>query len=176
MTKKILRLLALMLLVTTLSGCGVVHGLISLVAPDVTEATDLPHLLVRQIDVCMYPNDGEFTRHYESQQNLTAILQALRGMVTTKAPEEAPSLTDGQAYYAVTATYACGDQQVYYLLGYQYMKVGEEDWCTIEFDRAMDFVQYLKQHPSDNGTYIPPATLPTPATEAPETEAPPTEA
>jgi hypothetical protein len=129
MVKKIIRLIALMLSVFMLSGCGILHAAISLVAPDVTEATDLPHLMVKYIDVEMHPENGSFSRHYQSQQNLTAILRLLREMDSGKAPEAQPDLEDGQSYYTVTATYASGEQQVYYVLGYQFLKIGDGDWC-----------------------------------------------
>ena len=166
MKKKMLTALALLLVMTTLSGCGA----ISLLAPNVTEATDLPHLLVQQIDVAMYPSDTELARHYESQQNLTAILQILRTLVTTKAPEKAPDLEDGQTYYTVTTTYSCGDSRVYYIVGYQFLKAGDDDWCVIDFNKAMELTQYLRTHPSENGTYVPPAVTPTTPSLPVETE------
>ena len=175
MTQKILRLSALMLCVFLLSGCGILNAAISLVAPDVTAENDLPHLMVQQIDVEMHPANGSFGRHYQSQENLTTILRLLRDMVSDKYPEEQPDLEDGQNYYTVTATYASGEQQVYYVLGYQFLKVGEEDWCEISFDNAMKFADYLQSHPSENGTYIPPATLP-PETEPTEAESTPEDA
>ena len=166
MKKKILAVLALVLVMTTISGCG----LVSLLGPGVTEDTDLPHLMVRQIDVAMYPSDTELARHYESQQNLTAILQILRTLVTTKAPEKAPDLEDGQTYYTVTITYSCGDSRVYYMVGYQYMKAGEDDWCVIDFNKAMELTQYFRTHPSENGTYIGPSSTPATPTQPVETE------
>ena len=174
MAKKIIRLAAFMFSLFLLSGCGIIRGAISLVAPDVSVENDLPHLMVTQIDVEMHPENGSFSRHYQSQENLTTILRLLRDMTTNKQPEEQPDLDDGQNYYIVTATYASGKQQVYYVLGYQFLKVGDESWCEIEFGRAMNFANYLQQHPSENGTYIPPATLP-PETEPAETDGTPEE-
>ena len=161
MAKKIIRLAAFTLSLFLLSGCGIIRGAISLVAPDVSVENDLPHLMVTQIDVEMHPANGSFSRHYQSQENLTTILRLLREMASERYPEEQPELDNGQNYYTVTATYASGKQQVYYVLGYQFLKVGNEDWCAIDFDRAMNFANYLQKHPSENGTYVPPATLPT---------------
>lgn len=176
MTRKFIQIFALLLAVSMLSGCGIIHAAVSLIAPDVTEATDLPHLMVKQIDVSIYPGDADYERHYQSQENLTTILQLLRDMSTDDIPEDQPDLADGQTYYTVTATYASGEQRLYYVLGYQFMKTGEEEWCEIEFDRAMKFADYLRDHPSDDGIYIPPATTLPPETMPAETGTAPSEA
>lgn len=175
MKKKMMRLLGLMMAVCMLSGCGIVNAAVSLIAPDVTEANDLPHLMVTKIDVSLYPGDSEYERHYEHQKNLTAVLQMLRAMTTDEVPEDQPELSDGQTYYTVTATYASGEQQRYYILGYSFLKVGDEDWCQVEFERAMGFANYLKSHPSDNGVWIPPETTPPTETAPAETGTVPTE-
>lgn len=175
MKRKLLSLFALTIAVCMLSGCGIVNAAVSLIAPDVTEANDLPHLMVTQIDVSLYPGDAEYERHYQTQKNLTTVLQLLRAMATDDFPEEQPELTDGQTYYTVTATYSSGEQQNYYILGYSYLKVGEEDWCQVEFDRAMGFANYLKSHPSDDGSWIPPETTLPPETVPTETATVPAE-
>lgn len=175
MKRKITALLALTMAVCMLSGCGIVNAAVSLIAPDVTEANDLPHLMVQQIDVSLHPGDADYERHYLGQKNLTTVLQLLRAMATDEIPEEQPELSDGQTYYTVTATYASGEQQIYYLLGYSYLKVGEEPWCEIEFDRAMGFANYLKSHPSDDGSWVPPETTLPPEPVPTETATVPTE-
>lgn len=159
MKKQIIRLLSLMLAIAMLSGCGLVDELAAQLAPDETRRS-APGLMVQQIDVCITPKDPDFERHYQTQENLTAALTLLREMVTADIPEEEPRLGDGQTYYTITATYAGGEQQSYYLLGYRYLKVGDDPWCEISFDSAMGFSQFLRDHQSDDGSYIPPTTEP----------------
>lgn len=176
MKRKILTLLALTAAMCLLSGCGIVNAVLTAIAPNGGVDKAMPHKLVQAIDISATPADGEFDRHYESQRNLTTLLRMLREMETRDYPEEQPDLDDGQSYYTVTATYSCGEEQVYWLLGYRYLKVGDGPWCIVEFERVMDFADYLKRHPSENGIYTPPETTPPPETTAPpETTVPATE-
>lgn len=167
MKRKISCGIVLLLTLCMLSGCALAEGLVSILIPDMTEFKDLPHLMVTQIDVSMHPQDPDHQRTYQTQENLTAVLEMLRDMVTMDHPDTEPDRDDGQTYYTITATYANGKQQEYCLLGYRYLKVGDEPWCEISFDRAMDFTQYLQEHYSDDGSYIPPATEPPAETTVP---------
>lgn len=177
MKKRICQLISILLLVCVLSGCSLLDTVLAAVAPDSEAAGRLPHLMVREIDVSLHPWDPEFDRHYQTQENLTVILQMLREMVVSASPEEEPPVTDGLTYYAITATYANGEQRLYQLLSYQFLKVGDEDWCRVSYDQAMEFTAYLRGHPSDDGSYVPPATQPPAPTTAPtETVPPSTEA
>lgn len=157
MKKQIIRLLSLMIVLAMLSGCGIVDKLVAQVAPDETRRST-PGLMVQRIDVSITPTDLDFERHYQTQENLTAVLNVLREMSTADVPEEEPRLGDGQTYYTITATYSGGEQQQYYLLGYRYLKVGDEPWCEISFDSAMGFTRFIKEHQSDDGSYTPPPT------------------
>lgn len=159
MKKKIFPILSLVLLLAMLSGCGLVDGLLAWISPDSSRSAS-PSLMVQRIDVSMTPKDQDFERHYQSQENLTAALTLLREMATSDIPEEEPRLGDGQTYYTITATYAGGKQQSYYLLGYRFLKVGDEPWCEISFDSAMGFTRFIKEHQSDDGSYTPPPTEP----------------
>lgn len=170
MKRKICTLLSLLLLLTTLSSCGLVNMI-----PDMTEAKDLPHLMVASIDVTMYPQDREFERHYQTQENLNMVLNLLRDMITSDIPEEEPDLSDGQTYYTITANYASGKQQIYYVLGYSFLKVGQDPWCEISFDSAMTLSQYIREHQSDDGSYVPPPTEPPETTVPAETGTAPSE-
>lgn len=161
MKKRIFSLVAVLLAAAVFSGCGLVDAAISLIAPDVTESNDLPHLMVQRLDVTMNPPDADYVRHYQTQENLTATLQMLRDMATNDVPEEEPTLSGGQTYYTITATYASGEQQRYYLLGYRFLKIGDEPWCEISYDSAMNFTRFILENQSDEGSYVPPPTEPT---------------
>lgn len=167
MKRKIYIIITLLLTLNMLTGCALVDVVVARIAPEVTEANDLPHLMVQRIDVTMNPRDPEFERHYLGQENLTATLNLLRDMVTSDLPEEEPRLSGGQTYYAITATYASGEQQKYYVLGYQYLKVGDDPWCEISFENAMTLSQYIRDHQSDDGSYVPPPTEPPAETTVP---------
>lgn len=155
MKKRMFHIALLLALAAMLSGCG-----LSQLLPDVTVGQELPHLMVQKIDVSIHPHDPDFERHYQTQENLTALLNLLRQMRTADIPEEEPELTDGQTYYTVTATYASGDTQQYHLMGYSYLKVGDEPWCEIAYEKAMGFSQFIRDHQSDDGSYTPPETAP----------------
>ncbi len=168
MKKRYIQILALLSAVFLLGGCS-----ISSYLPDVTVGRELPHLMVRTIDVSMSPRDPEFERHYQTQENLTALLNLLREIVTNEIPEEEPKLSGGQTYYTVTATYASGETQEYHMMGYRFLKVGDEPWCEISHDSAMRFSRFIRDHQSDDGSYVPPTTEPPAETTVPsETTAP----
>lgn len=171
MKKHIILLTVLITAVSIMTGCGFVDLL-----PDMTVARELPHLMVRTADVVMHPRDPEFERHYQTQENLTALLHLLREISTGDVAEVDPELEDGQTYYTVTATYASGKTREYHLLGYRFLKVGDEPWCKIEHEDAMRFNQFIRDHQSDDGSYVPPATEPPAETALPaETGTDPTE-
>lgn len=153
MKKHIILFSALIAAVSILTGCGLAELL-----PNITVARELPHLMVRTADVVIHPRDPEFDRHYQTQENLTALMTLLREISTGEVPETEPELGDGQTYYTVTATYASGKTREYILLGHRYLKVGDEPWCELEQEDAMRFNQFLRDHQSDDGSYIPPTT------------------
>lgn len=160
MKKRLIQITALTLMIMALTGCGTIQAVISPLIPMVTEESDLPHRMVQRIDVLLTETDAEFERHYQTQENLTAILQMLRHMMVTDIPNEAPALDSNLSYYTITATYASGEQQIYRLLSLQYLKVGEEPWLQISPELAVGFTEYLQAHQSDDGSYIPPETEP----------------
>lgn len=164
MKKRMIQIAALILAASMLGGCNLTNFL-----PDVTTGHELPHLMVMQIDVAMHPRDPEFERHYQTQENLTDLLNLLREITTDKLPDEEPDLRDGQTYYTVTATYASGETREYHLLGYRYLKVGEDPWCEVSHEDAMLFTQFIRERQSDDGSYVPPTTAP-PAETTPPTE------
>ena len=164
-------LAALILAMALLSGCG-----LSNILPDVTTGHELPRMMVRSVEVAIHPRDPEFERHYVTQENLTALLNLLREIETTELTDEEPRLSDGQTYYTVTAVYASGETREYHLMGYKYLKVGDEPWCLISHEDAMTFTQFIRDHHSDDGSYVPPTTEPPPETTLPpEPTAAPTE-
>lgn len=167
MKMKLCIVMILLFSLTLLSGCGLTEGVFSLFAPDSGFNSNLPHLMVQSIHVSMNPHDPDFERHYQTQENLTATLNLLRDMSTDEIPEAEPQLSDGQTYYKITAFYACGEQQEYYILGHQFFKAGQEPWCQISTESAMGFAQFIREHQSDDGSYVPPPTTepPTETTE-----------
>lgn len=170
MKKQMLMLSALIAAVSLLAGCGLVDLL-----PDMTVAQEIPHLMVRSAQVVMHPRDPEFERCYQTQENLNELLNLLREIDSGDEPEEEPELGDGQTYYTVTVTYASGETREYHLLGYRFLKVGNEPWIMIKHEDAMRFNQFIRDHPSDDGSYVPPTTQPPAETTLPtETETAPT--
>ena len=169
MKKRMIQLTALACVMCLFSGCSMVQTSLLPLIPTVTEESDLPHRMVQRIDVELNEKGEGFERHYQSQENLTMILRLLREMSTKDIPEEAPTLDATLSYYTITATYASGEQQFYRLLSGQYLKMGESDWLAISPELAAGFIGYLEEHQSDDGSYIPPETLPV---ETGETTAP----
>lgn len=173
MKKRIVMLPAVLLAaIFILTGCGLIDLL-----PDMTVAREIPHLMVQRADVVMYPRDPEYERHYQTQENLTALLSLLREIEGGEIPAQEPELGDGQTYYTVTVTYASGETREYHLLGYRFLKVGNEPWLEIDHEDAMSFSQFIRDHQSDDGSYVPPTTeppaettLPTETGTAPTTE------
>lgn len=151
MLRKISLTLVFLFVFAALSGCAQIEAARTFLTPETTESP-LPGMMVESVDVSIIPYDPDYQRHYQTQQNLNAILSLLRDMVTSDLPPEPPSLDGGQTYYAFTANYASGEQQRYYLLGYRFLKVGDEPWCEVRFENAMLLTSYLREHPSDDGS------------------------
>lgn len=170
--KKYIQSIAMLMVVSSLlCGCG-----LSSVLPDVTTGHELPHMMVRSVNVSIHPRDPDFERCYVTQENLTALLNLLRKIETSDLTEEEPRLSSGQTYYTVTAVYASGKTREYHLMGYKFLKVGDEPWYQISHEDAMGFTQFIRDHQSDDGSYVPPTTEPpTETTLPPETTAPATE-
>ena len=169
--KKTIQSIAMLMIVSSLlCGCRLTS-----VLPDVTTGHELPRMMVRSVEVTMHPRDPEFERCYVTQENLTALLNLLREIETSELTEEEPRLSDGQTYYTVTAVYASGETREYHLMGYKFLKVGNEPWRLISYEDAMSFTQFIREHQSDDGSYVPPTTEPpAEATLPPETTAPAT--
>ena len=158
--KKIALLLTLLLL---LSGCG----------------NDTPHTdgtgpgrMVRRIEVAIHPEDPDFARTYVTQENMNELLSILRSMQTDVEPEREPDVSDGQNLYTATVTFANGQQSVYYLLGHTYLRLGEEDWCVIDTELSRQFGEFIRSHPSDDGSVPIETATPTETTVPTETTAP----
>lgn len=111
-----------------------------------------PGRLIRRIDVALHPLDPNFTRTYVTQENMNELLSLLRNMETDKYPDWEPDLLDGQSYYSATVTYANGDQTVYYLLGHTYLRLGDNPWCLVDRDQSKQFVEFIRSHPTDDGS------------------------
>lgn len=158
--KKIALLLTLLLL---LSGCG--NG-----TPH-TDGTG-PGRMVRRIEVAIHPEDPDFARTYVTQENMNELLALLRSMQTDVEPEREPDVSDGQNLYTATVTFANGQQSVYYLLGHTYLRLGEEDWCVIDTELSRQFSEFIRSHPSDDGSVPIKTAAPTETTVPTETNAP----
>lgn len=159
MQKKIYQMIFALLAITMMSGCALVNAFLAGNTPN-KEGNGLPSLMVQRIDVSINPWNPEFERHYQTQENLNATLSMLRDMETSDLPEEEPELSDEQTYYTITATYSTGEQQTYYILDHRYLKVGDEPWCEISYEDAMNFTVFIQKHKSDDSSYVPPASKP----------------
>ena len=140
MKKRILALV--MILSILLCGCG-----------DDTLKSDsgAPGRMVRRIEVAIRPENPEYVRVYQTQENMNDLLALLRSMENDTAPDVEPDLHSGQSYYTATVTFANGQQSVYYLLGHTYLRNSDGDWCIIDRDQSMAFNQFLRERPSDDG-------------------------
>lgn len=134
-------ILCLLALLVILSACGNSNN------DTPTEQTGVPSRMVEQIDVAIHPEDDDFARSYTDMEKMSPILRILRDMDTTHVPEEEPSITDGQTYYTITATYANGESRVYYLLSHKFMRIDDGTWCEIDNSDAMDLIQYIRDTP-----------------------------
>lgn len=132
----------ILVLVLLLTGCGRdIPGI---------ESSSGPGRMVRRIEVAIHPEDPDYDRTYVTQENMNALLALLRSMVTLEEPEEEPDLEGGQSYYTATVTFANGQQSRYWMLGHTYLRLGDEDWCIIDTEKARSFIQFLLEHPSDD--------------------------
>ena len=156
MKKKILALV--MILSILLCGCG-----------DDTPKSDsgTPGRMVRRIAVAIQPENPEYDRVYQTQENMNDLLALLRSMENDNIPAQEPDVENGQILYTVTATFANGEQSVYYILGHTYLRNSDGDWCIIDLEQSMAFNQFLQDRPSDN--------VPTETTTAPAETTAPTE-
>ena len=158
MKRKLFLICLSLLLALGLSACGEE-------APP-AETADGPGRMVRSIEVAIHPADSAFDRTYVTQENMNALLALLRSMQTAVEPEQTPDLQGGQSYYTATVTFANGQQSVYYLLGHTYLRLGDAPWCVINTDLSRKFIDFIKEHPTDDGTQ------PTETTAPAETTAP----
>lgn len=165
MKRKLLMICLSLLLALGLSACGEE-------APP-AETADGPGRMVRSIEVAIHPADSDFDRTYVTQENMNALLALLRSMQTDREPEQTPDLQGGQSYYTATITFANGEQSVYYLLGHTYMRLGNNSWCIIDSDLSMKFSEFIRKHPTDDGSVaIETTAAPTETTVPAETTAP----
>ena len=136
------RMIALMLVLSVLlCGCG----------GDAPKASSgAPGRMVQIIEVAIHPQDPEFARVYETQENMNDLLALLRSMQTNDVPAEEPDIEGGQSLFTVTVTFANGQQSVYYLLGHTYLRNSDGDWCIIDNSQSMAFNQFLRERPSDD--------------------------
>ena len=154
--KRILLLLSLVLLLG-LTACG----------GDTPISTGTgPGRMVRRIEVAIHPADSSFSRTYVTEQNMNDLLALLRSISTKNYPETEPDIHGGQTYYTATITYANGEQSIYYLLGHTYLRMGNDPWCLIDTSQSLQFTDFIRSHPSDDGS------MPIETTTPPETTAP----
>ena len=136
------RLIVLMLVLSVLlCGCG---------GDTPKESSGAPGRMVQTIEVAIHPQDPEFARVYETQENMNDLLALLRSMETDDVPAEEPDIEGGQSLFTVTVTFANGQQSVYYLLGHTYLRNSDGDWCIIDNSQSMAFNQFLRERPSDD--------------------------
>lgn len=153
MKRHIIAVLCAAALTLSLCGCDLADQVLSRIP--LIESTDPagPGKMVQQVAVVLHPADPDFDRLYRSQDTLDELLKLIREMENSNEPESQPDLHDGQSYYAITATYASGESQVYYLLGHRYLKVGDNPWCIITTEQSMRIIGFLQEHPSEDPSH-----------------------
>ena len=147
------RILALVLLLSLLlCGCG-----------DDSPKSDsgAPGRMVRRIEVAIRPENPEYDRVYQTQENMNDLLALLRSMENDEIPAQEPDVENGQSLYTVTVTFANGEQSIYYLLGHTYLRLGDSPWCVINTELSRKFIDFIKEHPTDDGTQTTETTAPT---------------
>lgn len=143
MKKKRILLLLILALLLGLSACG----------DDTPISTGTgPGRMVRRIEVAIHPADSNFSRTYVTQENMNDMLALLRTMSSKKYPETEPVLDGSQTYYTATVTFANGEQSLYYLLSHTYLRIGQEPWCLVDRDLSLQFNEFLRTRPSDDGS------------------------
>lgn len=155
MKRENLLLTLILIFALALAGCGTEE-------PETTGASGSIRM-VQSIQVAIHPEDPAFDRSYTTQENMNELLTILRVMSTDNTPESEPDLEGGQSYYTVTITYSGGETREYVLLGHSYLRLGSDPWCQVEPEMAMRFNEFLRAHPSDDGsapaeTTVPPAS------------------
>ena len=164
MKRKTIALLLLVTLILGLTACGGEKPL-----PTGTG----PGRMVRRIEIAIHPADAAFERVYVTQENMNELLSLLRGMETDVHPETEPDIDGGQVLYTATVTFANGEQSVYYLLGHTYLRLGDNPWCVIGTELSRKFTDFIREHPSDDGSApIETTTAPAETTAPVETTAP----
>ena len=143
MKRKIIALLLFLLLLPGLTACNS--------STPVPTGTG-PGRMVRRIEIAIHPQDAAFARVYVTQENMNELLGLLRSMETNTPPETEPDLSSGQTLYTATVTFANGEQSVYYLLGHTYLRLGDNPWCVIGTDLSRKFTDFIREHPSDDGS------------------------
>ena len=151
MLRKITALTLSVLLALSLCGCR---------QPEPPVSSSGPGRMVRRIEVAVQPEDESFRRVYVTQENMNELLALLRSMETGDVPETEPDINGGQTCYTATVTFANGEQSVYYLLGHSYLRLGDEDWCQVDTKLSVQFTEFLKARPSDDGSVAIETTAP----------------
>lgn len=163
MLRKITAIVLSVLLLLTLCACSDEE-------PPVTSSG--PGRMVRRIEVAIHPEDADFDRVYVTQENMNELLSLLRSMETDEEPEQEPDLEGGQTYYTATVTFANGEKSVYHLLGHSYLRLGDEDWCVVDPKLSLQFSEFIRNRPTDDGSVVIETTAPVETTVPAETTAP----
>lgn len=143
MLKKTTALLLAVLLLMGLCACG---------GDTPRKQNAAPGRMVQRIEVAIHPADPDYERTYVTQENMNALLTLLRSMATADYPETEPDPDGGQALYTATVTFSNGDQSVYRLLGHTYLQLGDNPWCIVGPERSKTFTEFIRSHPSDDGS------------------------
>lgn len=141
--KQMTAMLLALLLLLALTGCREDTGIQNEYAPG---------RMVRRIEVSVQPLETAYERTYVTQENMGNLLDLLRSMESQEEPEQEPDVSGGQVCYTATVTFANGEQSVYYLLGHQFLRLGDDPWCCITPAQSATFINFLKEHPSDDGS------------------------
>lgn len=162
MKRRFFAVLCAAVMILILCGCDLKDQLVGLLPTVDDSVRNGPGRMVQQIEVSLHPADANYERLYRSQDTLNSLLQLLRDMENSTEPESEPDLNGGQSYYAITAVYASGESQVYYLLGHRYLKIGDNPWCVVTSEQALSIIRFFQNHVSENPAHaVSEATLPT---------------
>lgn len=145
--KKRIAIVSIVLALMILSACSPVEMLVDRIAPQPDDS--VPGRMVASIKVDASPEDPDLSRNYTEQDAVSSVLRQLQDLQTVDVPQNEPKLDEEDKYITITVTYANSESDSYCLLGKQYLRNLAGSWCIVDKDKAIEFVRYIEDTPSN---------------------------